>query len=419
MGGHAALRPLGRRRDRVPELEPAPRLLALPARRAGSREGLPRAAARVADPLRRGVLRLPAGPEPGDPARAGAAAPARLRRELARGQARPAGAPRSLEEFFVARFGRRLYETFFKSYTEKVWGRPCAAIGAQWGAQRVKALSVLSALRPARAERFLYPRRGPGQLWEEAARRVEAAGGEIRLGVRVTRVEYDGARVTAVQAGERVPCDVFVSTMPVRDLLAGMTGPVPAPAREAAAALEYRDFLTVGLLVDELAGGPVPDNWIYVHSPEVRLGRIQVYNNWSEGMIADPSKIWLGLEYFCAEGDALWNRSDEELAALGAGELRTLGLLAADAPVRAAKVLRVPKAYPAYWGGYERFAAVREFVDGVPNLILIGRNGMHRYNNQDHSMLSAMAAVEHLVRGGSKAALWAVNAGDEHVEARA
>ncbi len=338
----------------------------------------------------------------------------------------PSPAPRNLEEFFVGRFGSRLYETFFKSYTEKVWGRACAEISAQWGAQRVKSLSLLSALKPAPAEKFLYPRRGPGQLWEETARRVEEKGGEIRLRRKVAGIEYDGERVRAVSVldldsgkTERLACDLFVSTMPVKDLLAGFDRGVPPEAAKAAAALEYRDFVTVGLLVDALKGGPIDDDWIYVHEPAVKLGRVQIYNNWSEGMIDDPSKVWLGLEYFCAEGDELWRKPDAELVAFATEELRRIGFVG-DAPARDAVVLRVPKAYPAYWGAYDRFGAVRKFVDAIPNLYLIGRNGMHRYNNQDHSMLSAFAAVEHL-HGElpDKDAIWAVNADDDYHEARA
>jgi len=349
--------------------------------------------------------------------------------------------PRNLEEFFIQRFGRRLYETFFRSYTEKVWGRPCAEISASWGAQRVKSLSAAAAVRHAAAklfggagretsliERFLYPYRGPGQLWEEAARRVTELGGEIRLRRRVAGVEYDGARIVAVTmedadtgARERQECSLFVSTMPVKDLIGGFSGPVPEEVRATAAGLEYRDFLTIGLLVDRLvvegasAAGLVRDSWIYVQEPDVKLGRIQVYNNWSEGMTADPSKVWLGLEYFCREGDELWRKTDAEAAAFAAEELARIGFIEAGA-VRDAAVLRVPKAYPAYWGAYDRFATIRKFVDAIPNLHLIGRNGMHRYNNQDHSMLAAMAAVD-LVRGaGTRAAVWAVNADEDYHE---
>lgn len=352
------------------------------------------------------------------------------------------GEPRNLEEFFVARFGRRLYETFFKSYTEKVWGRSCADISAQWGAQRVKSLSAWGALRHAAAallggagretsliERFLYPYRGPGQLWEEAAGRVAALGGEIRLRRKVRGVEFDGRRIVAVRIEDmdtgavvRQECALFVSTMPVKDLIEGFDRHVPPQVLAAARGLEYRDFLTVGLLVDRLIvegaskAGLIPDSWIYVQEPDVKLGRIQVYNNWSEGMIADASKVWLGLEYFCAEGDEVWRKSESELIAFAGAELARIGFIAPGGVLDGA-VQRAPKAYPAYWGAFERFGAIREFVDPISNLYLIGRNGMHRYNNQDHSMLSAMAAVDH-IRGKTvdKSAIWAVNADEEYHE---
>ena len=353
--------------------------------------------------------------------------------------------PRNLEEFFVQRFGRRLYETFFKSYTEKVWGLPCAKISAQWGAQRVKSLSIAGAARHAAGkffgtrrardtsliERFLYPRRGPGQLWEEAAERVRSMGGAIRFRQRVLGIEFDGEKILGVkienlETGEvvRQECDLFISTMPVKDLIGGFDRFVPPEVLKVARGLEYRDFITVGILVDRLevkpasGAGLIPDNWIYVQDPGVKLGRIQIYNNWGADMIADPSKVWLGLEYFCGEGGELWNKSDREMIDFASEELRRIGFIGPGS-VRDAAVLRVPKAYPAYWGEYERFPVVQEFVDRIPNLYLIGRNGMHRYNNQDHSMLTAMAAVDH-IRGAipDKSAIWAVNAEDDYHEER-
>ncbi|MFI5344745.1 MAG: NAD(P)/FAD-dependent oxidoreductase [Elusimicrobiota bacterium] len=358
----------------------------------------------------------------------------------------PGAEPRNLEEFFVQRFGRRLYETFFKSYTEKVWGLPCAKISAQWGAQRVKSLSMAGAAKHALGkalgwtgigrdtsliERFLYPHRGPGQLWEEASDRIRAMGGEIRFRRKVRDVEFDGENVKSVtiedlETGEivRQECDYLVSTMPVKDLIAGFGGRVPSDVARVAGGLEYRDFITVGLLVDRLEVTPpsgqglIPDNWIYIQDPGVMLGRVQIYNNWSPGMVGDPSKVWLGLEYFCSEGDALWNKPDAEMISFAADELRRIGFIGAGAVLDAA-VLRVPKAYPAYWGEHENFAVVRAFLDGIPNLYPIGRNGMHRYNNQDHSMLTAMAAVDH-IRGAipDKSAVWAVNAEDDYHEDR-
>jgi protoporphyrinogen oxidase len=353
--------------------------------------------------------------------------------------------PRNLEEFFVQRFGRRLYETFFKSYTEKVWGLPCTKISAQWGAQRVKSLSIAGAARHAVGrlfgaagaretsliERFLYPHLGPGQLWEEAADRIRAMGGEIRFRRKIRGIEFDGEKILSVEienleTGEagRQECDLLVSTMPVKDLIGGFDRLVPPEVLKVARGLEYRDFITVGILVDRLevkppsGAGLISDTWIYVQDPGVKLGRIQIYNNWSAGMIADPSKVWLGLEYFCTEGDELWTKSDREMIDFAGGELGRIGFIEPGS-VRDAAVLRVPKAYPAYWGEFERFSVIQEFIDRIPNLYPIGRNGMHRYNNQDHSMLTAMAAVDH-IRGvvPGKSSVWAVNAEDDYHEER-
>ena len=354
--------------------------------------------------------------------------------------------PTNLEEFFVQRFGRRLYETFFKSYTEKVWGLPCTKISAQWGAQRVRSLSITRAAGHAvrklfggsaqakdtsLLERFLYPHLGPGQLWEEAATRIAAMGGEIRFRQKLRAIQFDGDKIGGVdienlETGEivRQECDLFVSTMPVKDLIEGFDRLVPPDVLKVAQGLEYRDFITVGILADRLevkprsGSGLISDTWIYVQDPAVKLGRIQIYNNWSAGMLADPTKVWLGLEYFCDEGDALWSKSDSDMIGFASEELGRIGFIAPGS-VRDAAVLRVPKAYPAYWGEFERFSLIQAFVDRIPNLYLIGRNGMHRYNNQDHSMLTAMAAVDH-IRGAipDKSAVWAVNAEDDYHEER-
>jgi protoporphyrinogen oxidase len=360
----------------------------------------------------------------------------------------------SLEDFFINRFGRRLYRTFFKDYTEKVWGVPCRDIPAEWGAQRVKGLSIAAviahAVRKALGgggalaqksvetsliDRFLYPKRGPGQLWETVADRVVARGGDLRLGQRVVAVRHAEGRVTAVIAedratGERrdIPGDLFASTMPVRDLILALDPPAPAPVRAVAEKLLYRDFITVGVLLDRVsvagrsADGPalaglLPDNWIYVQEPFVKVGRIQVFNNWSPYLVADPRQVWLGLEYFANEGDALWSLSDDELADLGKRELEQLGFARA-ADCRDAMVARMPKAYPAYFGeGYARFAELRAYLDGFGNLYLLGRNGMHRYNNQDHSMLTAMLMVDNIVAGrADKANLWTVNTEQDYHE---
>jgi protoporphyrinogen oxidase len=351
---------------------------------------------------------------------------------------------RNLEQFFINRFGRELYLTFFKSYTEKVWGLPCSEISAEWGAQRIKGLSILKAIthvlaklspRPPKhvetslIEQFLYPKFGPGQMWEEVGCRVKALGGEILLGWTVERVERsDDGRIVAVTARHAATqeirefsADCFFSTMPVRDLIAGMEPPAPEPVREVAAGLIYRDFITVGLLCDaiklrEPSGELVKDNWIYVQEPDVLVGRLQIFNNWSPAMVADASKVWIGLEYFCNEGDSLWQKSDAEMIELAKSEMTTLNMVDR-ADVADAIVIRMPKTYPAYFGTYQRFAEISNWVDTLENLFLIGRNGMHKYNNQDHSMLTAMTAVDNILAGiRSRDNLWALNTESEYHE---
>jgi protoporphyrinogen oxidase len=353
----------------------------------------------------------------------------------------------SLEDFMINRFGRELYATFFEDYTEKVWGVPPKQIKADWGAQRIKGLSVSRALahaakgvlrriRPHRAgdiyqretetsliERFLYPKRGPGQLWEEVTRRIVARGGQVILGSTVTALHAEGERIAAVTVRDssgresRVEGDYFFSTIPIRELIAGLDADVPEEVAEVAAGLEYRDFITVGVLLrstGELAS--MPDNWIYVQEPDVKVGRLQIFNNWSPYLVADPGTVWVGMEYFANEGDELWSRSDEEFAQFAIDELCQLGLVEPD-DVLDHTVLHVPKAYPAYFGSYDQFAIVREYVDRFPNLFLVGRNGMHRYNNQDHSMLTAMVAVENIAAGvETKDNIWSVNVEQEYHE---
>jgi protoporphyrinogen oxidase len=362
-------------------------------------------------------------------------------------------APRSpettLEDFLVNRFGDKLYRTFFKDYTEKVWGVTCAEISAEWGAQRIKGLSITKALlhalsKPFQAagdtaqkatetsliERFLYPRFGPGQMWEEAAQRIVTAGGEVFLQHRVVGIRRNGMRIEAVDvcdasSGEvrRVPCDYLVSTMPVKDLAHLLQPESPAVA-SIAGALPYRDFMTAGILVKRMRGGPgaraangmPPDNWIYVQEPDVHLGRLQIFNNWSPDLVANPGTIWLGLEYFCAEGDALWTMQDGAFIDFASRELAKIGLIELQ-DVLDGTLVRVRKAYPAYFGSYSGMPQVRDYLDQFTNLFPIGRNGMHRYNNQDHSMLAAKAAVECIVAGSvDKTALWSVNVEDEYHE---
>jgi protoporphyrinogen oxidase len=353
----------------------------------------------------------------------------------------------TLEQFFINRFGKELYKTFFRDYTEKVWGVPCHQISAEWGAQRVKGLSIAKSIlhflrqsfgrtsdisqkatETSLIERFLYPKYGPGQMWEEVARRVTEGGGEILPGWEVRGIHTSGGKVTAVTAfdsatGEarRFEGDLFFSTMPVKDLARALDADVPPDIREIAEGIEYRDFITVGLLVDRLKvreadGSPIRDNWIYIQEPVVQVGRMQIFNNWSPYLVADRSKVWIGLEYFCFEGDALWRKRDQELVELAKTELEGIGILDS-ALVRDSTVIRTQKTYPAYIGTYSRFGELRQYLDRFENLFLIGRNGMHRYNNQDHSMLAAMVAVDNIAQGvPSKDNIWAVNAEEEYHE---
>jgi protoporphyrinogen oxidase len=355
----------------------------------------------------------------------------------------------TLEEFFVNRFGNRLYRTFFKDYTEKVWGVPCREISAEWGAQRIKGLSITKAIAHAVAtswriptdsdasqrrtetsliERFLYPKFGPGQMWEEVARRVTSLGGAIHTRHRVIGIEHREWRIESVDvldetagAVRRIPCDHFMSTMPVRDLVT-LLKPEDARIEEIANNLPYRDFMTVGLLLRKMKtpggseNGMPPDNWIYIQEPDVRVGRLQIFNNWSPAMVADPATIWLGLEYFCAEGDELWSMNDEQFIDFAAGELEKLGMVDRN-QVLDGTVVRVPKAYPAYFGQYREFGKVRDYLSRFANLYPIGRNGMHRYNNQDHSMLSASTAVSSILdQGRDKSEIWNINAEEDYHE---
>jgi protoporphyrinogen oxidase len=379
-----------------------------------------------------------------------------LRIGLSYGHARLKLRPRedTLEEFFINRFGDRLYRTFFKDYTEKVWGVPCRDISAEWGVQRIKGLSITKAIAHAVAsslrssagsdtsqkhtetsliERFLYPKFGPGQMWEEVARQVAVRGGEIHLRHRIVGMEREGFRVTAAQVRDEgtgvvrlVPCDHFISTMPVCELTA-LLNPEDSQVAKVAHGLPYRDFMTVGLLLRRMKtaskgldrthdNGMPPDNWVYIQEPDVRIGRLQIFNNWSPAMVADPGTIWLGLEYFCKEGDDLWSMNDGKFIDFAAGELEKLGLIDRK-DVIDGTLVRVPKAYPAYFGDYKDFGKVREYLDQYSNLYPVGRNGMHRYNNQDHSMLAANSAVDSIINHGrGKSEIWSINSEGEYHE---
>jgi protoporphyrinogen oxidase len=347
----------------------------------------------------------------------------------------------SLEDFLINRFGHRLYRTFFKSYTEKVWGVPCQEISADWGAQRIKGLSIAKAIQHALfrrfrssvdtsqkhaetslIERFLYPKFGPGQMWEEVAKRVTSLGGAIHFRQRVVAIEHVAGKVASVdvfdevtRAVRRIPCDHLLSTMPVKDLIA-MLKPDDTCIAQIAADLPYRSLMTAGLLLRSMRGRPTPsDNWIYIQEPDVRIGRLQIFNNWSPALVADPSTVWLGLEYFCDEGDDLWAMSNEQFLDFAARELETIGLIERK-DVIDGTLVRVPMAYPAYFGAYKQFEDLRTYLDRFCNLYPIGRNGMHRYNNQDHSMLTANAAVDAITNKIPKEEIWNINSDETYHE---
>ena len=349
---------------------------------------------------------------------------------------------KSLEDFYINRFGRVLYSMFFEDYTEKLWGVHPSKISPEWGAQRVKGLSLWKAIlnvfipkggkkETSLIEEFIYPKKGPGQLWETLADDLRGKGVEIRLETRVVGLEMKDGVITNVctERGEKIAADAVFSSMPVKDLVGAFEG-VPEEVAKIAAELPYRDFITVGLLVDKLAiknktafktvNNIVPDTWIYVQERDVRMGRIQIFNNWSPYMVDDVTKhVWIGLEYFCAEGDTMWTMDDKAFIDFATKELRHIGVLGEETPVLDAVRLRVKKAYPAYFGTYAEFGKVRAWLDGIQNLYCIGRNGQHRYNNMDHSMLCGIEAVRALLSGAAdKSNIWNVNTEEEYHESK-
>lgn len=361
----------------------------------------------------------------------------------------------SLEDFMINRFGVELYRTFFRDYTEKVWGIPCDKISADWGAQRIKGLSIgktllhaVKSILPKKSEsirqkgtetsligEFLYPKLGPGELWETVAEKIQKLGGEIHFHSKATSLEVSGQKISAVRYTEngeekRLEADYVMSTMPVKNLVEALPN-VPAEVSRIAKGLVYRDFMTVGLLLDSLdiknpakEGTPesrlkfVADNWIYVQESDVKLGRIQVFNNWSPYLVSDPSKVWIGLEYFVNEGDEMWDMADRDFIDFAVAELEKIHVAKRSA-VKDSVLFRVPKTYPAYFGTYKEFGKIREYIDSFENLFLMGRNGMHKYNNMDHSMLTAMEAVKCIRENSSdKSAIWNVNAEAEYHEGK-
>lgn len=357
---------------------------------------------------------------------------------------------KNLENFFINRFGRELYSTFFKDYTEKVWGIPCNKIDPSWGAQRIKGLSISKTIYHAiqniftkkiensknetsLIEEFYYPKLGPGQLWQEVAKKVTEKNGLIVMGQTVRKINLKNNQIISIigvnEHGQEKEWrgDYFFSTMPIKDLLNNLIGDnIDPEARRIANGLIYRDFITVGLLLSKLkiknntkyktTNDIIPDNWIYIQEPEVKVGRLQIFNNWSPYLINDPSKVWIGMEYFCDEGDELWNQDEGSFKKFAINELANIGIIDKE-NVEDSIVIKVPKAYPAYFGTYNEFDKIKNFLNTISNLFPIGRNGMHRYNNQDHSMLTAMTAVDNITTNKTdKENIWSVNVEQDYQE---
>ncbi len=346
----------------------------------------------------------------------------------------PTKPEKSFADWVSNRFGKRLFNIFFKTYTEKVWGIPTTALSADWAAQRIKGLSlskaILNAFRGKQKsggnaviktliDTFEYPRFGPGQMWEKTTSDIVAAGGQVEMGTRVTKILRSDHRITGIEVTDQkgqsrvVSADNYVVSMPLQETVLAFDPPLPEPVRIAAKGLSYRDFLTVALVVE--GENPFPDNWIYIHDPAVKLGRIQNFKNWSEAMIGRAGTTCLGLEYFCFEGDGLWSMPDAELIELGKREVVQLGLVQAD-KIREGSVVRIEKAYPVYDATYQQHVdTIRDALAlHATNLQVVGRNGMHKYNNQDHSMMTALLAVKNLK--GESYNLWNVNGDAEYHE---
>jgi len=357
----------------------------------------------------------------------GVAEGVRILASYARARLAPIRPERSFADWVTNRFGRRLFEAFFRSYTEKVWGRPCESIGAEWAAQRIRGLSLRAALadmlRRGRgghrtlATEFLYPRLGPGMLWERMRAEVERRGGRVLLGTSLASLRVAGGRIEAVEVVGRgtrewIPAAHLVSTIPLRDLAAALSTALTPAEREAARALRYRDFIQVAVVLE--GEEPFPDTWLYLHDHAISCGRIQNFRAWSPELVPQPDRCCLGLEYFCDTGDALWTRSDEALGELAAADLARLGF-ADRSRIVTSHVVRMRGAYPVYDDGFaERVAVLRGALSRIGNLGVAGRSGMHRYNNMDHSMLTGVLAARNVL--GERNDTWAVAGEDDHLE---
>jgi protoporphyrinogen oxidase len=355
-------------------------------------------------------------------------------------RAKPITPEKSLEDFLINRFGNRLYLQFFKEYTEKVWGVPCSEISAEWGAQRIKSLSITKALLHAAKsamgigkgsadqtsliEHFIYPKLGPGQMWEMVAEIFTKNGGKLIYQAVAKNIKIENSKVSSITYSDAtghhhiLECDELISTMPMKDLVEASKEYWNENTITIAKNLQYRDFITVGLLYDAKdLPRALSDNWIYIQEPGVQVGRVQIFNNWSPFLVAKPGHVWLGLEYFCKETDPLWLMPEDQLKKVAQDEMLQIGLVTSPSAIDSV-VIKVPKAYPGYFGdAYKQFNDLRDKLDEIKNLFLIGRNGMHRYNNQDHSMLSAKEAASQIISGDiDKSKIWSINIDDEYHE---
>lgn len=348
----------------------------------------------------------------------------------------------SLENFYINRFGKKLYSMFFEQYTEKLWGRHPSEISADWGSQRVKGLSIVAVLKDmlhinkkketSLIEEFIYPKYGPGQLWETVALEFEKLGGKVLFEHAVESINYKGDKITSVVCdinGERkeIKGDIFISSMPLKELVLGMNGKLPSDVKRIAEGLPYRDFVTVGLLVKKLnlknttkmktLNNIVPDCWIYIQESDVKIGRIQIFNNWSPYMVEQPEEnVWLGLEYFCNEGDEFWKKTEQECIDFAIEELIKMGIIDKE-DVIDAHLEKVKKAYPAYFDTYNEIDKLIKYIDKYDNLYCVGRNGQHRYNNMDHSMVTSFEAVNNIINNRKdKSNIWNVNTEKDYHE---
>lgn len=356
---------------------------------------------------------------------------------------------KSLEDFYINRFGKKLYSMFFENYTENLWGRHPSEISPEWGAQRVKGLSIIAIIKDmfgkvfkkknrhietSLIEEFKYPKLGPGELWEVVADSVKEKGGTIITEAKVTKITQKDKMIKSVTYVKdnkeiTIKADYFISSMPIKDLINGMND-VPKKINKIATNLPYRDYMTVGVLIPKLnlknetkiktIGNIVPDNWVYVHDKKVKMGRFQIYNNWSPYLVKDlDHTIWMGLEYFCNEGDNMWNMTDDDFASFGIEEMITMGLIDKKEDVIDYHVERVKKAYPAYFDSYEHIEDVKKYINKIQNLYCVGRNGQHRYNNIDHSMVTSFEAVNNIINNiSNKDNIWNVNTEKEYHEVK-